>query len=1141
MAAWLKRDQVRSVRPSPGVHAPDVRSQEALSALIEHAPLGVYVVDSHLRLLAINRIAEAAFRGVDRPIGRDLREIAKRVWPAPLAEQKIERFVHTLATGEAFADRIEAYDFRIHRTRLPDGSFGVACFFQDLSPIREAEAVVAMAARRDAFLVELNDRLRAISEPKQIMSVAAEVLARQLDVASVGYSEVASDGDTILVGGEFRDERLPDARGVYRISDIGEGFGPVLRAGHDIFSEDVRADPRGVSGGSPVVLALQVRAGAVTPLIKRGRLVAYLYVMHDEPRAWPDWQRRLIRETAERTWAAVEHARAQNDLVRQTVQFETLLNRAPIGVYVVDSDLCIRQVNPAARPLFRDMPNLVGRALREVARELWTDECADDLLQLFKRTLETGEPYAACERPEKRRHEEVDSYYEWRIDRIPLPDGRPGVVCYCRDVSASVRTRAAIVASENALRASEEHHAFLLALSDAVRPLIDPVAIQAETARSLGEHLNASRALYGEVESREDGNYYVVGPDYRAGREGPSDFEDVPVRRLRAEEYGVALFEELRAGSTVVVPDVALEPRLTEQERAAYAASRMKAHVAVPLIKEGHGLAFMAVQQDVPRAWTESDIELIEDAAERTWAAVERARAEAKSRESQARLELALDASNMGTFIWHVREDRGEPDARLLALFGLKKDQTLNFDVAVNVLVHPDDRARYAAGIRRAIDPRGTGALREDFRVVHPDGSIRWLTITAQVMFEGTPRRAVRMVGMASDITARKQTEEALREREELLRDTDRRKDEFLAMLAHELRNPLAPIRTGLEMLRIARDKPEAIERVRLTMERQVGHMVRLVDDLLDVSRITSGKIRLQRQPTELSTLINTAVEANRAALNAAKIDLGVDLPASPLVLDVDPTRFVQVVSNLLHNAVKFTKAGGHVRVAAKVDAPFPGTPADLELTVSDSGVGISQDMLPRVFDLFTQGDAQSTQPGLGIGLALARRLVEMHGGSIDASSAGPGQGSTFTIRMPLSTAVREQRPVNPANPSQIKRQVVVIDDNEDSADMTAMFVSALGAESRVAYDGESGLSLIREHRPDVVLLDIGMPGIDGYETCRRIRKSLGADVFVVAMTGWGQERDKLEAKNAGFNAHLTKPVDPAVLKRLLADVMPPR
>jgi CheY-like chemotaxis protein/two-component sensor histidine kinase len=382
---------------------------------------------------------------------------------------------------------------------------------------------------------------------------------------------------------------------------------------------------------------------------------------------------------------------------------------------------------------------------------------------------------------------------------------------------------------------------------------------------------------------------------------------------------------------------------------------------------------------------------------------------------------------------------------------------------------------------------------------------------------------------MLVDITERKLAEEALR-------TADRRKDEFLALLAHELRNPLAPIRTGLELIKRSGDAPESVTRVRAIMERQVNQMVRLIDDLLDVSRIASGKIVLQRAPTLVSDLVHSSVEAQRAGMDAAKLDLIVDLPAVPYVIDVDPARFVQVLSNVLHNASKFTPPGGTIRLNVADDER-----ARLRVTVSDTGIGISKEMLPRIFELFTQAEPPTHRAhgGLGIGLALARRLVEMHGGAIAGHSEGPGRGSTFVITMPLcdSPPARDTTPLPSA--LRVAGRAVIIDDNKDAARTLVMLVEQLGGTARMAHDAASGLAAIDEFEPAIVFLDIGLPGIDGYEACRRIRqRPARKNMTVIAVTGWGQPQDKQRALDAGFDAHLTKPVDPAALERVLADAV---
>src|SRR5262245_11348724 len=390
----------------------------------------------------------------------------------------------------------------------------------------------------------------------------------------------------------------------------------------------------------------------------------------------------------------------------------------------------------------------------------------------------------------------------------------------------------------------------------------------------------------------------------------------------------------------------------------------------------------------------------------------------------------------------------------------------------------------------------------------------------------------------AADLIERTQAEEALRWSESQLKEADRRKDEFLATLAHELRNPLAPLRTSLELIRLSDNTRESVEEVREMMEEQLALLVRLVDDLLDVSRITSGKIRLQRRPTELAAVVATAVQANRAAIDQGQIHLSLDMPETRVMLDSDPVRFAQVVSNVLNNALKFTDPGGRISISAELTSPDTN-PREVVLRIADSGVGISSDMLPRVFDLFTQDEATAyrSQTGLGIGLALARHLIQMHGGTIEAHSAGAGQGSTFTLRMPAAPLLSSVPAGSPPAPAICGgRHVLVVDDNTAAAKAMQRLVTALGGECRVAHNGEAGLASVREFRPDIVILDIGMPGLDGYQTCRRIRDEFGSNIVVVALTGWGQERDKLKAMEAGFDMHLTKPADPIVLEGLLAN-----
>jgi CheY-like chemotaxis protein len=312
--------------------------------------------------------------------------------------------------------------------------------------------------------------------------------------------------------------------------------------------------------------------------------------------------------------------------------------------------------------------------------------------------------------------------------------------------------------------------------------------------------------------------------------------------------------------------------------------------------------------------------------------------------------------------------------------------------------------------------------------------------------------------------------------------------------------------------------------------------MVRLIDDLLDVSRITSGKIELRRQRVTLSSVVGSAIEANREAIAGGALELSTSLDDPHRIIEVDPTRFSQVISNLVQNATKFTAAGGKITISAAVEpAPQSAVP-DLVLNVSDTGIGIEAHQLPRVFELFAQAHpgGYDRHAGLGIGLALARSLVELHGGSITASSAGIGKGSLFTVRVPAPLLTITNSSGSHASRSLGGLRVLVVDDNRDAADAMMLLVSQLGADARVAYDGFSALATLDEFDASVVLLDIGMPGLDGYQTCRRVREKKGSEICVVAVTGWGQDQDRRLAAEAGFDAHMTKPADPEQLIELL-------
>jgi PAS domain S-box-containing protein len=397
----------------------------------------------------------------------------------------------------------------------------------------------------------------------------------------------------------------------------------------------------------------------------------------------------------------------------------------------------------------------------------------------------------------------------------------------------------------------------------------------------------------------------------------------------------------------------------------------------------------------------------------------------------------------------------------------------------------------------------------------------RWVHATYTPIWNGHPL-PVGWVAVISDLTERRALEDQLRQ-------SNRRKDEFLATLAHELRNPLAPIRYASQLLKPG-TPPEMAADARRMIDRQLAHMARLLDDLLDVSRITRGTLDMRRDAVDLRVVLRHAVEAARPLAQAVEHELQVQVPELPLMVRGDETRLIQVIGNLINNAIKFTNAGGAIVVSADVDGPM------IVARVRDTGRGISPELLPHVFEMFTQGESSARQTGLGIGLALAKQMVELHGGRIEAHSDGPGRGSEFRVLLPRAAEIpaMQESPTDLFNLSVLgadRVRILIVDDNVDAADSLAQFLKLAGYQTRVAYDGRTAVEMAEILEPAVVLLDLGLPHLNGHEVARRLRAlPWGRNAVLIALTGWGQEDDVQRSRQAGFDEHLTKPVDPEVL-----------
>lgn len=762
-----------------------------------------------------------------------------------------------------------------------------------------------------------------------------------------------------------------------------------------------------------------------------------------------------------------DRKRMEDELRLRSKQFETVLNAAPLGVYLVDAELRIQHVNPVAEEV-AGMPALqaVGHRIDKIMPVLWGADRGAEILRIFRHTLQTGEPYHQAEFVAQRQDRDSTEYYDWRLERIVLPDGRFGVVCYFRELSEQVRARHAIAESELRYRTLFE---------------------------SIDEGFCILQVIFDEEERPVDYRYLEVNPAFEK-QSGMPDALGKTIREL--------------------VPDI--EPFWFD----------IYGEVALT----GTPKRFVDYSKSMGR-WFDIYTFRIGNPEKRRVAVLfvdvtDRKQTEEAIRESERRFRTMAD--NAPVLIWVSDTSGGCTyfNRQWLKFTGRPLEAELGDGWMEGV--HPDDREDCDAAFRLARAPRKP--FRVEYRLRRHDGEYRWL------VDEGVPRflengTFTGYIGSCIDITERKKYEQGLRE-------SDRRKDEFLATLAHELRNPLAGISTATTILADVPGDRDRVTEMTAIIERQSSQLVRLINDLLDVSRISRGKVKLERNRVDVARVVREVVEDALPVCGGKGLQLQAEFPDQPIMVDADAVRLSQVVNNLLENACKFTPGGGDIKIVVERDA------GDAVVRVADTGVGMAQEQLSRIFEMFAQGEELPAQRagGLGIGLSLAKSIVELHGGKIEARSSGPGTGSEFVVRL---RAVESETPHTRAEAGagasghrRVRpRRIVAADDNRDSLHAVALILRMKGHEVQTAIDGPQALELVRASRPDVALLDIGMPTMDGYEVARRIRREpWGKDVLLVAMTGWGQERDKQDAREAGFDTHLTKPVDLAVLDRLFEE-----
>jgi PAS domain S-box-containing protein len=758
--------------------------------------------------------------------------------------------------------------------------------------------------------------------------------------------------------------------------------------------------------------------------------------------------------------------------------------------------------NDAYIPVLGDKhPAAFGAPFHEVWWEIWSD-----LGPIADRALSNKSAYFEDLPLLMERKGYAEQTY-FTFSYSPLHDGEgqvQGLYCTCIETTGRVD--------------AERRAAFELAMADALRPLTSSEDVIEVASSLLGEELGTERVMYGEVDDAE--NTFSVARDWhRRGRAslGGSTF---PI-----DAFGPEVARLGRAGEVIVVTDVRLDPR-TAAFRQAYAGLDVAACLLVPLVKAGRLLAFLALGRENPHHWSEAEIALARSMAERLWTTVDLVRAHAALREERDRSKTVFDSIAEGLVLldrdWTVLQmnPQGLRQSQRTAAQAIGRNHWEVWPESVGT----DTFHMYHRVMRERVPGRA------EYRREMSDGSESWSEVRAY------PTRDGGLVAFFLDITERKLAEEKLRA-------ADQRKDEFLAMLAHELRNPLAPISAAADLLRIGRMDEARVRQSSAIIGRQVRHMTSLVDDLLDVSRVTRGLVTLARAPVAARTIVDEAIEQVRPMFEARRQRLAVDIAAPDATVLGDKARLVQVLANLLGNAAKYTPEGRRIEVSAGAAR------GQLLLTVRDEGIGMERALTAQVFDLFTQAERSSdrSQGGLGLGLALVKNLVELHGGTVACSSPGPGLGSTFEVALPLMeienmTAGASTAPRACEAPAATgKLRLLVVDDNVDAAGTLGMLLAACGYEVAVENDSRAALARARSQAPHAALIDIGLPEMDGNELARRLRADPATRAIVlVAVTGYGQEQDRRAALDAGFDHHLVKPVDMDKLAGLLAGIQAP-
>jgi signal transduction histidine kinase/ActR/RegA family two-component response regulator len=1145
-----------------------------LETLLRKAPMGVYMVDADFRIRHVNPAALPVFGSIDGPVGRDFDEVVHALWDTAYADELVGIFRHTLATGESHVEtergdaRLgaaarEFYAWRADRIRFSDGRYGVVCYFRDVSNEVLVRRALAESEERQSYLLALSDALRPLADPADIQCVAATLLGRQLRVSRAFYYEFDERTGFGMIARDYLRPGEPSLAGRHRFIEFSRSH-VVMREGRTLIVADASTDPMFTPPERANYEAMGIQACIGVPLVKDGWLVAALAVNDTVPRNWSMQEVALVQETAERTWAAVQRARAEKELRERETQLALVQHIGGVAGLDIDVSNGLRGWRSPDYLRLHGLP----AGLESETHQEWLTRVHPDDRERADRTVR-GALAGDCSayECEYRIIRPSDGEVRWILAKADIVRDNAGAPLRLVGAHIDITNRMQI---EETLRRNETRLAADLAAAKSLQEISSRLIPEQRSEELYTEILNAALVLM-----KADAASVQILEGDRLKLLAQRNFHPESARFWEWVDASASSTcgQALATGRRIVAADVDTCDFLAgSSDLEEYRRSKLRAIQSTPLVsRSGQLVGMMSTHWLLPHQPQTDEFSLFDVLARQAADLLERSQAEAELRRNQERQAFLLELSD-------ALRPLADPDEIRFAACGvlgryLRAQRVLYTDTneAGRSIPGPQycDAVPPLEGEFRFehFDPSLPERYRQGQPVVECDvRQIAHLSAAQQAAFAAlqvmayvvvplvkgerpvgrlaaqfnTPHAwTAHEVGLVEETaertwaaTERARAEAALRHSEERLREADLRKDEFLATLAHELRNPLATICTALPLLGLIDDSVEA-GHVRKMLERQTNHMVRLIDDLMEVSRITRGAIELKCQPLDLSHIVRDAMEAAQSAIESACHRVCWELDNATLPIHGDALRLVQIVSNLISNAVRYTDAGGSITIRTW------RTEESACVSVGDTGIGIAPDKLPGVFTMFKQIDRSDprSQGGLGIGLALARRLAHMHGGEIEARSDGRGHGSTFTVALPLAPvdAEPDDRAAAGRAAAAIRKRVLVVDDNRDAADITGLLLEAFGADVKVVHSGAAALTMLEEWIPQVMLLDLGMPDMDGFEVAGRLRTDPRLQsMALVALTGWGQQADVERTRAAGFDCHLVKPASGEQLMALL-------